>query len=87
MIKLLKDLPCKSASHWNEYLGERWMGTCPMFECLYDGEIFIPDEMECEENWRCPAYEPIETKVCPKHQEEYYAGEWCGSCEQEECNR
>jgi Fe2+ or Zn2+ uptake regulation protein len=72
-------LPCKFAHHYWETIGEKWMGSCPMFECIYEGELIIAED--CEENESCPAYEPVETLVCKKHDIEYY--EICSKCEDE----
>ena len=72
-------LPCKFANHYWEYLGEKWMGQCEMFECTYDGENKTADP--CNEDKTCPAYQPIETIICPKHDEECI--DICSSCEKE----
>lgn len=79
-MKMIKGkLPCRWASHWDEYLGEKWMGSCPMFECIYEGELIMDDD--CNEDESCPAYEPVETKICPKHNIEFYC--MCNACEGE----
>jgi len=72
---------CKFGNHWDEYLGERWMGSCPMFECVYDGEK-EPLEV-CEETDKCPAYEPCETIICPIHDIECFKEEYCELCHPE----
>lgn len=69
---------CKFGNHWDEVIGEKWMGSCRMFECVYDGDK-IPLE-SCEENDKCPAYEPCDTIICPIHDIEYLKGEWCSEC-------
>jgi len=74
-------LECKFAHHWMEDLAGDGGSRCPMFECGYDGEIEIANEMICEENAKCPAYQPIDTKICPKHDIEYT--EHCGLCNPE----
>jgi hypothetical protein len=86
MYRIPKDMiPCKWGSHWDEFLGEKWMDSCPMFECIYDGDK-IP-LAECEENDKCPAYEPVSTKICPKHDREYYHGDECSDCMREDDER
>ena len=74
-------LGCKFAHHWQECIGEKWMGSCPMFECEYDGDKEIPDT--CDEDSKCPCYEPEETIICPKHDIEYRKKEWCDMCHPE----
>lgn len=49
---------CKYSHHYEEYLGEKWMGSCQMFECTYDGDKKVLDT--CEEDNKCPAFEPVE---------------------------
>ena len=79
-------LPCKFANHYWETLGEKWMGQCEMFECTYDGENGdIETADPCNEDKTCPAYQPIETIICPKHDEEYT--DVCFSCENENDQR
>lgn len=72
-------LPCKFAHHYWEMLGEKWMGSCEMFECTYDGEKETADP--CNEDKTCLAYQPVETHICQKHDEEYE--DICSSCEKE----
>jgi hypothetical protein len=69
-------LPCKYASHWYEDVVGDGGPRMPMFECTYDGELLINDE--CDETLSCPAFEEAETRICKKHQEEYY--DYCGKC-------
>lgn len=71
-------LSCKFSQHWMEDLAGDGGPRCPMFECIYEGNILIPDEMVCEENSKCPAYQPIETTICPKHDIEYI--DYCELC-------
>ena len=76
-------LPCKFANHYWEQLGEKWMGSCEMFECTYDGEKRISPA--CYEDNSCAAYQPIKTFICEKHDEEYT--DICWSCENENDQR
>jgi Fe2+ or Zn2+ uptake regulation protein len=55
------------------------MGSCPMFECVYNGELLTAED--CNEDETCHAYEPVETHICKKHDVEYY--DVCGDCEEE----
>lgn len=71
-------LACKFAQHWMEDLAGDGGSRCPMFECNYDGEIEIPNEMVCEENSKCPAYQPESTTICLKHDIEYT--DYCVLC-------
>jgi hypothetical protein len=84
-FRIAKDkLPCKFGSHFTDSVPMPFgSGNCSMpgFECEYQGDIQIPDDMVCEENSKCPAYQPVETTICPKHDEEYY--DMCGACEEE----
>ncbi|MDD5551537.1 MAG: hypothetical protein PHS34_09775 [Candidatus Omnitrophica bacterium] len=67
---------CRYGKHWQEYLGERWMGSCEMFECNYDGN---KETLEiCAETNKCLAYEPVPTTICPKHDIEYT--DYCEKC-------
>ncbi len=76
--------PCKFGQHNWEYLGEKWMGQCDSFECTYVGDKqTIPANEVCEENDKCLAYEPCETKICPIHDIEFYADEVCEICHPE----
>jgi hypothetical protein len=88
MNDVINNRPCKFAQHWNEYLGERWMGSCPMFECCYDGEADMSfmddDKFICNEDRTCPLYEPVPLYYCHKHNEIYYDG--CPKCEDEMFN-
>ena len=63
--------------------GEHWMGSCPMFECTYDGEGETADP--CNEDKTCAGYSPVETFICEKHDEEYT--DICWSCENENDQR
>lgn len=72
--------PCKFAQHWMEDLAGDGGSRCPMFECTYAGDKEIPDDFICEEKPNCIAYEPCETTICPIHDIEYYADEWCELC-------
>ena len=76
-------LPCKFANHYWEQLGEKWMGSCEMFECTYDGENETADP--CNEDKTCAGYSPVETFICEKHDEEYT--DICWSCENENDQR
>jgi hypothetical protein len=77
MVKLLKgQLPCKFASHWDEDVVGDGGSRMQFFECTYDGELLVDDE--CNETLSCPAYEEIDTRICKKHNEEYY--DYCGAC-------
>ncbi len=78
-----KSKGCKFGNHYNDFVPTPFgSGNCAMpgFECTYDGNKIIPDEFVCEENDKCPAYEPELTKICPKHDVEYYFKEWCELC-------
>lgn len=87
MSRLSRDiLPCKWLNKWTENqspLGSGLYWPEEFEECGYNGSL----ECNCEEpdkcNPSCPAYEPVPTKICPKHDVEYLASEWCGSCEEE----
>lgn len=85
MKRLPKDsIPCKFANNGFDLVPIPFgSGNCqmPCFECTYEGDIEIPDDTVCEENSKCPAFQPVETKICPKHNEEYF--DWCGTCEAE----
>jgi hypothetical protein len=87
MYRIPKDkLPCKFSYEWQEVLGERWMGSCPMWECNYEGTDEVWAEVEKhlvkvggnECNISCAGFAPVETKICPKHDEEFY--DYCGKC-------
>lgn len=81
----IKNRGCKFANHYNDWVPMPFgSGNCAMpgFECMYEGELMIDEE--CDESQSCPAYEPMETKICPKHDEEYIIGEECSSCMEEE---
>ncbi len=83
---------CKYDGTYWEYLGEKWMGQCEMFECLWfekapedtakaldiTAEMGKPD-FKCSP--ACKGYEPEPTQHCKKHNEDYY--EECPSCMQE----
>jgi len=74
-------IPCKFANHYWETIGEKWMGQCEMFECTYDGDkLYVPTD-PCNEDKTCAGYAPVETRICPKHDEEYTDIYW--SCEKE----
>jgi len=78
-------LPCKFAEHGFDSVPVPFgIGNCsmPCFECTYNGDKEIPDDMVCNENNTCPAYEPVATTICPKHDEEYY--DYCSKCMGEE---
>ena len=51
----------------------------PGFECL--AEVDIPDDFVCDETDKCKGYQPVEVKVCPRHNEEYT--DFCVKCEDE----
>lgn len=75
------NLACQYGRHFSDRVPVPFgSGDCDMpgFECIYEGDIEIP--YTCEENNKCPAYKPEETKVCPKHNIEYLASECCDSC-------
>lgn len=77
-------LPCKFASHFSDSVPVPFgSGYCSMpgFECIYDGEIIIPDDLICKEDSSCPAFQPVEVLVCPKHNQEYF--DVCSECEAE----
>lgn len=77
----MKNLPCKFAHHFTDSVPTPFgSGNCSMpgFECGYEGPITIPDDMVCEENEKCLAYQPVEVHICTKHNEEYY--DFCDSC-------
>jgi hypothetical protein len=81
----MKDRPCKYGNHYNDWVPIPFgSGNCAMpgFECMYEGDLMILDD--CEENVQCPAYEPVETKICPKHDEEYESKYGCNTCMSEE---
>ncbi len=70
MNKVKEQLPCKFGQHYEDWVPMPFgVGNCPMpgFECTYDGDIIIPEDMTCEENNNCPAYKPIDTVICKKH--------------------
>lgn len=77
-------LPCKFARHDFDLVPIPFgSGNCqmPCFECVYEGDIKIPNDLTCNEDNTCPAYEPVPTFICPKHDKEYY--DYCGQCEAE----
>ena len=77
------ELPCRFSHDASEYLGEKWMGSCEMFECTHDGEGETADL--CNEDKTCAGYSPVETFICEKHDEEYT--DICWSCENENDQR
>jgi len=79
-----EQIPCKFGSHFSDLVPMPFgSGNCSMpgFECTYDGDIKIPIEMVCNEDKSCPAYEPVPTSICQKHDIEHYDG--CYKCEDE----
>lgn len=75
-----QNLPCKFGRHFSDSVpyGSTWI-SMPGFECDYDGD---KEPLECcEENDKCPCYEPVETKICKKHipNTRYYG--ICPTCE------
>jgi len=79
-----EQIPCKFGEHFSDWVPMPFgSGNCEMpgFECVYDGDKELDDDMVCNEDKTCPAYEPIPTSICPKHDEEYY--DWCGKCREE----
>lgn len=75
-------IPCKFANHYNDWVSVPFgSGNCAMpgFECTYDGDKEIP--YDCEENNKCPLYQPVKTLICSKHNQEYV--NFCPICEQE----
>lgn len=75
--------PCKFGKHWMEDLAGDGGSRCPMFECEYDGDKVIPDDFVCSERPDCIAYEPCLTRICEKHNIEYYAEDYCELCHPE----
>jgi hypothetical protein len=74
-------LPCKYASHTSDSVPMPFgSGNCSMdsFECVYDGEIDIPEDLTCNEDNTCPAYAPIDVEVCRIHLKEYW--DCCDEC-------
>ena len=66
----LKELPCRFAHHFSDMVPMPFgSGNCSMpgFECIYEGDVLIDDEMVCEENGKCPAYSPVNTFICKNH--------------------
>ena len=79
-----EQIPCKFGEHFSDSVPMPFgSGNCEMpgFECTYDGDKEIPDEMVCNEDKSCPAYEPVPTSICQKHDIEHYGG--CYKCEDE----
>ncbi len=69
-------LSCKFGSHWDEDVAGDGGSRMRMFECVYDGD---KEPLECcEENSKCPAYEPIPTYICLQHDIEY--ADYCPRC-------
>ncbi|MFA5037496.1 MAG: hypothetical protein WC479_10025, partial [Candidatus Izemoplasmatales bacterium] len=94
MYRIPKDqLLCKYDHSYSEYLGEKWMGSCPMWECLWfeqapddtqkaieiAAEIDKPD-FHCSP--KCAGFSAVETVICKKHDAEYY--EECPDCMKEQ---
>lgn len=78
-----KTLPCKFGEHFTDSVPMPFgSGNCSMpgFECIYDGEIEIPEEMTCNENSECPAYQPVETFICKKHVPNTRYYDFCPTC-------
>lgn len=83
-------IPCRFAQHFTDFVPMPFgSGSCsmPSFECGYDGDKIIPDDLVCKENAECPAYEPVATKICAKHNKEYPYNEECPDCMREDDER
>lgn len=87
----LEQIYCKYDHTWYETLGEKWMGSCPMWECEWfekapenvELAITIAALIETKGfkcNPQCPGYTPVEIYICKKHDEEYT--DICSSCEE-----
>jgi hypothetical protein len=74
-----ENLSCKFDHRYWEYLGERWMGQAEMSDCTYNGDKDISMVDKCDK--KCPAFEPVEIKLCEKHNNEYI--DECPECEDE----
>lgn len=76
---------CRFGNHWSEDVAGDGGSRMPMFECEYNGDKYeqlqLPET--CEENSKCPCYEPCETVICPIHDIEYFKDEWCDMCRPE----
>lgn len=87
-----EQIPCKYDHTYWEQLGEKWMGRCEMWECLWfeqapddtqkaidiEAEIDKPD-FKCSP--KCAGYSPVITTICKKHDAEYF--EECPDCMKE----
>jgi hypothetical protein len=65
-----KNIPCRYGEHYSDSVPMPFgSGNCSMpgFECNYDGDIEIDDDMICNEDSTCPAYAPVDTFICPEH--------------------
>lgn len=77
---------CRFGVHYNDRVPMPFgSGDCnmPGFECEYDGDKYEQLPETCEEDSKCPCYEPEETIICPKHDIEYRNKEWCDMCHPE----
>ena len=94
MKRLDRDkLECKFSHHGSEYLGEKWMGSCPTWECgWFDEEADDPFKADLVEYFIdnmskdgcskiCTGYTPVAIYVCDKHANEYT--DICDMCEEE----
>jgi hypothetical protein len=80
------NLPCKFGHHYNDWVPMPFgSGNCAMpgFECTYEGDIIIAEDLDCEENSTCPAYQPVDTIICKKHvpNTRHIVGYPCPTCE------
>lgn len=76
-------LPCRFGVHYNDWVPIPFgSGDCAMpgFECIYEGDIIIDDEMVCEETDKCPAYKPVDTFICKKHVPNTRYYDYCSTC-------
>jgi hypothetical protein len=85
-------LSCKFSHHGYEMLGEKWMGSCPTWECgWFEEEPDDPIKAELIDKYidtsnkqcdkSCAGYTPVETFICKKHDTEYTG--ICEDCETE----
>lgn len=82
-IERMNNIPCKYAYHYFDWVPYGSTNVqMPGFECEYEDDIEIPEDMTCYEDNRCPAYTPMETEICNKHNLEFIGV--CWKCEQEQ---
>lgn len=72
-------LPCKFYTSWWEDVAGDGGSRMEMSDCNYDGTLEMPDNCSCDKT--CPCYQPVEVKVCQKHNREYY--DVCLDCDNE----